>query len=599
MKTKFFLIIVQLLFFLEAAAPNVKPTSQGNTCQYCMPNGWTNDASAISFSLSNEVNYAGLAGQAWNPAPDGPAPSFLGSFLSAQGLVNAPAITHTILTGLMPNKTYYLRYHVMSSKRLTDAGYGEAATIELATVSNGVATPFTSQTTTFTPGVNTSKWIPKILKFTPSLSNVRLTFTGSSTVGGFVNLDIGFNALTECLAGTEQVSLSTASLEAKCAAGADLTTLVQSAIANNEEVVWFTNPNHTGAKYSDPKLAIPGVYYAFIYHKILECYNTDNSTAQVTVTGSQQVPISTDKVTNTCPFQFVDLNSLFTGSLPNGASLVWFTNDQHLGQPVSDVNTVSSGTYYAFYHYQAQNCFNTDKSTASVTVTINPPVPVKSTSSQIICPKTSINLVTEFFQGLIPQGAELRFFSNATHSGSPISNLNVGAGTYYAFYYYAANNCYNQDLSTAKIEVTYMNCADLSPTVAIGGVSFTPGAQRDFVVNLYEIKGGATTGTISLRITKPGGFTISYPLQSGTSNVPGGAANENSNWAFTENDNFITATSQSVISPNGKAVIGFAIKRKDGISSGVTQNINATILTGSGGDSNSANNTVITSVSTN
>jgi hypothetical protein len=430
MKSIFFLILAELLLIATISAQDVKPTSQGSTCQNCLPNGWIKDAGASnSFpSISNETHYAGLANQPWSPLPEGPAPSFLGSFLSAYVSPTASATCHTSLTGLTPNKTYYLRYHIMSSKREDDPGYGDTGKLELASVLNGVPTPFTSQITTFTPGVNTGKWISKVLEFTPTSSNIRLTFSGASSTGGFVNLDIGFNALTECLTGTDQVSLSSNDVKTTCDAGANLTSLVQGSLASGVSIVWFTNPSHTGEKYSQPAAAVPGTYYAFKYHNLLDCYNTDLSTAKLTV----------------------------------------------------------------------------------------------------------------------EQG-----------------------------------------------------CYDLSPTVEINGLNFSVGTSRDFVVNVFEISGASTNNPTVFRITKPSAFEITYEAQSGISNVLGGRPNENSKWLFSENVNYITAICTSEISGAHKSTIGFKIKRKNGIPSGTTQNITAVIQGGSGNESDTSNNTAITSVSTN
>ncbi|CAG5068621.1 hypothetical protein DYBT9623_01353 [Dyadobacter sp. CECT 9623] len=285
MKSNFTKLIVAICLFSAAYGQEVAPTSQGNTCQGCLPNEWIKDAGATNFfpSISNEIHFAGLANQPWSPLPDGPAPSFLGSFLSAYVSPIATATCHTNLTGLTPNKKYYLKYNIMASKRASDAGYGETGKLELATLSGGVATPFTSQTTTFTAGVNTSKWISKVLEFTPTVSNVRLTFSGASSTGGFINLDIGFNALTECFAGTDQVTLDATSLKIICGTNTDLGALAQQPPGGAVSVVWFTNPTHSGEKLSNPEAAGIGIFYAFKYDNTLGCYNTNNSTAKVIV----------------------------------------------------------------------------------------------------------------------------------------------------------------------------------------------------------------------------------------------------------------------------------------------------------------------------
>ncbi|WP_414617914.1 hypothetical protein [Dyadobacter sp. 32] len=141
---------------------------------------------------------------------------------------------------------------------------------------------------------------------------------------------------------------------------------------------------------------------------------------------------------------------------------------------------------------------------------------------------------------------------------------------------------------------------DLSPTLEIDNLSFPAGVSRDFIVNLYEINNVTTTGSIKLRISKLSSFNITYPTLNGTSHVLGGIANENSNWTFTENSGFITATSKPgvTIAANGQATIGFTIARKSGTSNG-TQNITAVIIAGSGGEIKTTNNSTITSVTAN
>lgn len=147
---------------------------------------------------------------------------------------------------------------------------------------------------------------------------------------------------------------------------------------------------------------------------------------------------------------------------------------------------------------------------------------------------------------------------------------------------------------------------DLTPTVDIDDLSFsTEGAQKDFVVNLYEINNvialSTTPGFIRFRVAKLSAFTITYPATSGTSNVFGGTANENSNWAFTENATFITVSAKAGvnIAPNGQAKIGFNIKRNVGSPPNNSQNITPTIIGTSGGEINSANNQAITTVTAN
>lgn len=141
---------------------------------------------------------------------------------------------------------------------------------------------------------------------------------------------------------------------------------------------------------------------------------------------------------------------------------------------------------------------------------------------------------------------------------------------------------------------------DLTPTNDIDGLNFTSsGANRDFVVNVYNISSGPTTAPVRVAISKLTAFDITYSTTSGNSNVFGGTANQNSDWTFTESGNFIIATSKTgiVIKANGQSVIGFRISRKTGVASGTTQNITTSIASGTGGgETPNTNNTAITSI---
>jgi hypothetical protein len=140
--------------------------------------------------------------------------------------------------------------------------------------------------------------------------------------------------------------------------------------------------------------------------------------------------------------------------------------------------------------------------------------------------------------------------------------------------------------------------SDLTPTLDIDDLSFSPTSTvRDFVVNVYEINGKAATNPMAVRLGKLSAFTITYPTTSSSSNVFGGTPNENSNWTFTENAGFITATAKPgvIISANGGAILGFSIVRKPGIPDGTTQNLTSTIIGQSGGEIKTDNNAVVTS----
>lgn len=68
--------------------------------------------------------------------------------------------------------------------------------------------------------------------------------------------------------------------------------------------------------------------------------------------------------------------------------------------------------------------------------------------------KTSVNL-NDAFEGTIPTGTTLVWYTTPDRSGEPVANPeNIKeSGLYYAFFYDAENNCYNVEQSTAVVEV--------------------------------------------------------------------------------------------------------------------------------------------------
>ena len=167
--------------------------------------------------------------------------------------------------------------------------------------------------------------------------------------------------------------------------------------------------------------------------------------------------------------------------------------------------------------------------------------------------------------------------------------------------YKVINNAGFESLTTTNLILMLTGNPDLTPIVDIDGLNFhVADIPRDFVVTIFEINGVTAGNPITVRLAKLSAFTITYPAMSGTSNTYGGTANENSNWDFTENTNFVTATAKPgvTIPAGGSAVLGFTIARKPNIAPGVIQTMTATIVAPSGGEANVNNNTISTSFAT-
>ncbi|TLV02123.1 hypothetical protein [Dyadobacter luticola] len=363
---KTIIIICIIISSCTVKAQSIKPTDGANTCKYCLPQGWVRpNTSNFDPGISDMIHWGGDPFEPWTPAPQGPIPSGLNNFLSVYHSPIVNETCHTTMTGLTPGVTYYLRYNVMTTKTATTNYAIRGAVL----VSNGGDA---YQKTEFTPNVNTDKWIENILVFKATSPTARLTVAADGGSGGYVNFDIGFNALRSCYSGTEQVKLSANSLTSKCLnTFVNLNSLVTSQTPSGASLVWFTNAEHTGSPYGLPNAAAAGTYYAFYYDAIMECYNTSSSNAKVVVS-PKLVEVNATTLFVSCISKSGDLNSVLTSAPPNGAVVRWFDNSSHSGNLVSDPTKAGPGDYYAFYYYSVNNCYNTDNSIAKVTVSLDP-----------------------------------------------------------------------------------------------------------------------------------------------------------------------------------------------------------------------------------
>ena len=101
------------------------------------------------------------------------------------------------------------------------------------------------------------------------------------------------------------------------------------------------------------------------------------------------------------------------------------------------------------------------------------------------------------------------------------------------------------------------------------------------------------------RISQPSSVDNTFSITSGTSNVYGGTANNNSDWNISKSGTIITCSLKSgvIIPASGSSAIGFKVTRKPGVAINQTGNILTLITTGSGGDSKTNNNTTTTVIS--
>ena len=167
--------------------------------------------------------------------------------------------------------------------------------------------------------------------------------------------------------------------------------------------------------------------------------------------------VSSTSLTNTCPATTVNLNPLVTTPIPSGASLVWFTNNTHSGSAYATPTAAGAGTYYAYFYDSINNCYSPASNAVTVTIyTITTPA-VSATSATNTCPATTVDL-NALVTTSTPVNTTLVWFTNNTHTGSPYATpTTAGAGTYYAFFFNSANNCYSP--ASSAVTVTITSCA--------------------------------------------------------------------------------------------------------------------------------------------
>jgi len=280
-----------------------------------------------------------------------------------------------------------------------------------------------------------------------------------------------------------------------------------------------------------------------------------------------------------------------TLTAPTGVTNIqWFNNST--GTPVAisgatnaTYQTSTPGVYYAQFDKNTTSTCTSSKSV--VTVIMN------QGSS------TTLNGATNNSGALSYQWKN----QGTAVSGANAANLTVTEGGLYTLDV-TNSSCTVQSESIYVFVLSTPTLPDLTPTTEIGSLEFaTAAAQRDFIVNIFEINNssGSATPALAFRVAKLSAFDITYPTSSGTSAVFTGIANSNSDWNFTENTNFITATVKSGITmpANGSKQIGFKATRKASIPANTNQNITVTVINGSLGEVKTDNNIVQTTITAN
>jgi hypothetical protein len=520
---KKFLLHTLLLCFAARVvlAQTIPSSSPASNCSNCVPVSWNIVSGQPSGS---NITVFGTTGEVWDlPDPPSGNSRFITEKHNASGHHD---VVSTNISGLVVGKSYRLSYNVITSDPsdpTKTGGYSIAKSASISINSNGT---ITSQTTNYSgpqdPKVH--KWTHNEITFLAKGTTATLTFTGTADYTynpaieflscpwpsgmicppkyGVIGLDIE-GVETICNLANDQVVLLQDSLTNICpATTVNLNSALSSSAPNGLSYVWYPNQNHSGTPVDPTSVSQSGPYYAFLFDPVAGCYNTNVSQARVVVTIvkccsiTSQVQLNTGSLNSVCPATTVNLNSAYSGAPPHNYSLVWYDNANHTGNPISDPTSVGLGTYYAFLYNFVEDCFNVSSSSSMVKVQVTKcvckagtnQIQLSSNTASNKCSAMTVDLTT-LNSSLIPSGTTIVWFTNPTHTGNPVANPKaVTAGTYYAFIYDAAMNCYNTANSSAQVKVTINPCVTNVPLnikVVLQGAMPVVGAKMKNELQTY------------------------------------------------------------------------------------------------------------------
>ncbi len=198
------------------------------------------------------------------------------------------------------------------------------------------------------------------------------------------------------------------------------------AIPVNSTLVWFTDAMHTTA-VPIPTAVGGGTYYAFYYNTVGNCYSPASNPVTVTINACSPCTASAST-------QTVNLNSITVAAAPAGSVLQWHNSATPSASTLLSSTTVNATAtptnYWAYYYDSTNNCYSPGSKATVV--------------SNSCCNYPTVNL-TALPQSTTPSGAQLVWYTTSTRTaGTQVTNpLAVANGTYWPFFYDAANNCYS------------------------------------------------------------------------------------------------------------------------------------------------------------
>lgn len=492
-KLKFILFLLVLLAFTRLYAQPTFPPTADELCSNCVPEGYSKADPSYQPAVSSPTYWGQIQGTWTNnlgqptPLPDPPSEyshnlgNITHHFVSLYSQNNVQgdiqeAISTTV-SGFKQGQSYTFVYAVLSS-RLSSSTFGKSAKVTISTPGQPSVLVGEQETVFGFQPTPYNTWITRTFTFTAMASTLVFKLSaGQMDQGqiGYVNFDINNYPFPCASTVTGDVPISQTDVDILCpSTGFNLNTLVNVPPAGIENK-WFTTSGMlpgTEVAAADQSNVQKGTYYVFQYNPVYECYNRQVSKSAVKVGDNPQVKLTTTVATNACPETKVTLGSYVVSPLPTGHVVRWFDNADHSGPQLDPLIAGSqSGTYYPFLYNTTSQCYSTITATNSLSVIINTPCckagneQVKLTSNSVVlsCGQTAnLNNLIASNNNFQP-GTSVEWFTTSYHDvNTKVADPTaVIVGTYYAFVYDPAANCYNAAISTAQVIVSGINATQV------------------------------------------------------------------------------------------------------------------------------------------
>ena len=314
-------------------------------------------------------------------------------------------------------------------------------------------------------------------------SSVENNDTPSATTTYTSTYSIAINSGIKSCCPSTAPTLSGTTISNTCpATTANLNSLVTSTAPSGASLVWFTDNTHTGTAYATPTTAAAGTYYAFYFDATNNCYSPATSGAVVTSNACNDAPVITSTTTvnyaenGTTPAYTTtatDPNagqtktySFETGGVDNTLFTINPTTGEVSFNTSPNFESPTDAGADNVYNIKVKVCDNGSPvmcDTIDVAITVTDVVEclagttdpsVSATNLSNTCPSVTANL-NNLVTSTAPSGASLVWFTNSAHTGTAYATPTTAvAGTYYAFYFDATNNCYSPATSGVVVAIT-------------------------------------------------------------------------------------------------------------------------------------------------